>query len=56
MMIYQLLAQILDPCSYVRNEIEFIEELENSPHSIITQTVAVYHGYVLCIALQFCFA
>lgn len=43
-MIYDLVSQMLDPCSYIENEIEFIEELYNSPYSIITQTVGIYHG------------
>ena len=43
-MIYDLITQILDPCSYIANQVEFIQELQNAPHSVITQVVGVYHS------------
>ena len=42
--IYDLLLQILDPCLFITNEIDEIQQLYNSPESIITQNVAIYHS------------
>ena len=41
-MIYDLLEQILDPCTLLKNRIGNVETLYNRPESIITQKVAVY--------------
>ena len=44
LMVYDLLQQTLDPCSFILDEIESIDNLENVADSIITQTVAIYYS------------
>ena len=49
--IYDLIKQVLDPCSFITTRIKSVEDLYNTEQSIVTQTVAVYLSLVLC-----CFA
>ena len=47
LIIYDLLLQILDPCLYITDNINSIEQLYNIPQSIITQSVAIYYSSVV---------
>ena len=45
-MIYELVENVLDPCSFVTTAVSTVEKLYNVPQSIITQQVSIFFSLV----------